>query len=448
MQLRAFLRTVSVLLLSFIVVSRVMAGAQVAVAHDGNVVTRWHEIAMRLMVDPGPILDGRAFSIYQAAIHDAVNGIERHYKGYAVNLSMPNASIDAAIAAAAHDVLIALSPSQREKIEAEYSSALAKVSDGPAKNDGIFLGQQCARGNLERRADDNIPVGPWPPSTGPITEPVYVPSGEPGTYDFTPPFDRPPLGPIALFPGWGRLRPFGIHLARHRSKGPLDLSSRRYAFDVNYSNTFGSLNSTTRTADQTQTAFFWFEEFSIWNQIANTVLRQKHADVWQSARVLVLVNFAIANGTIASFRDKYQYRSWRPYTAIHRADEDRNPLTESDESWLPLLWTSPESIPPQFFIPPIPEYPSTGATVSAAAAEVLTRTLGEREVFVATSPFLPGVTRHYESFYEAARENAMSRVYGGIHFLHAIHDGHLLGKGIGRDVSKLLPRVGHHQGGE
>jgi hypothetical protein len=401
MQSRTSLRALSLFVLSFIVLSRTTASAKEPIARNGNVVTRWHEIAMRLMVDPGPILDGRAFSIYQAAIHDAVNNVERRYKPYTVDLSMPSASIDAAVATTAHDVLIALSPSQREKIEAEYVSELAKVPDGPAKNDGISLGRQCAQGNLERRADDNIPVGPWPPTTGPITEPVYVPTGKPGDYDFTPPFDRPPLGPIALFPGWGRLKPFGVNLARHRSEGPHQLSSRRYAFDLNYSKNFGSLKSTTRTADQTQTAFFWFEEFATWNQIANTVLRQKHADIWQSARVLALVNFAMADSGIASFHDKYRFRSWRPHTAIRRADEDRNPSTEPDENWLPLLWTSLEIIPPRFFIPPIPEYPSTGATVSAAAAEVLTRNLGDHEAFVATSPFLPGVTRRYESFSEA-----------------------------------------------
>ena len=80
--------------------------------------------------------------------------------------------------------------------------------------------EQAARANLERRSADGIVPGPWPPSEGPITEPVYVPTGKPGDYDFTPPFDAPPLGPIALFPGLGRLEPFVIDLARHRLAGP------------------------------------------------------------------------------------------------------------------------------------------------------------------------------------------------------------------------------------
>lgn len=405
----------------------------------GNVVTHWHEIAMRLMVDPGPILDSRAFSIYQAAIHDAVNGVERRYEPYTADVSSPGASVEAAVGTAAHDVLVALSPSQRDKIEKEYASALAEVPDGQAKNDGVALGRQCARANLDRRGDDKIPIGPWPPTEGPITEPLYVPTGAAGDYDFTPPFDRPPLGPIALFPGLGRLKPFGIDLTRHRPKGPDRLSSRRYASDLKHLKVFGSLTSTRRSPDQSQTAFFWFEEFAPWNQIANSVLRRKHADIWQSARVLALVNFSLVDSFIACFKAKYHFRFWRPYTAIRRADEDHNRLTEPDPNWLPLLWTSPEIVPPRFFIPPIPEYPSAGAMTSAAAAEVLIRNFGDHEQFSATSPFLPGVTRHYVSFTQAAKENGMSRVYGGLHFLRAVKDGYIHGKNIGREISEMLP---------
>ncbi len=443
MELRPSLRTFALSVLALTLLNRASALADHPEKTSGNVVTRWHEIAIRLMGDLSPVIDPRTFPILQTAIHDAVNGIERRYKPYTLDIASPGASVDAAVATAAHDVLLTLSPSQREKIEAEYASALGDVPDGQAKNDGVALGRQCAQANLERRADDNIRFGTWPPEEGPITEPVYVPTGEPGDYDFTPPFDRPPLGPIALFPGLGRLKPFGVNLARHRTRGPDRLSGRRYAFDLNYLKSFGSLNSTTRTTDQTQTAFFWFEPEAILNQIANTVLRKSHADIWESARVLALVNFAMTDAGIACFRDKYQFRFWRPYTAIRRADEDGNPLTEPDENWLPLLWTPPDVIPPTFFIPPIPEYPSAAATVSSAAAEVLIRNFGDHETFSATSPFLPGVTRHYKSFRQAAKEVAMSRVYGGIHFLHAVRDGHQLGKGIGRDVSELLPRVDH-----
>ena len=152
---------------------------------------------------------------------------------------------------------------------------------------------------------------------------------------------------------------------------------------------------------------------------------------------MALVNFALADGYIAGFAGKYQYRNWRPYTAIRRADEDGNPATTADKTWLPL-----ES--PTFFIPPVPDYPSTHSVLGAAAAEVLGEVFGDRISFVATSTSLPGVTRQFKSFSEAASENGMSRVYGGIHFLHAVQDGLQQGKGIGHSVSQLLPSVVAH----
>jgi hypothetical protein len=408
---------------------------------DGNAVTHWNRVATEILpVEVGPIIDSRAMSILHAAIHDAVNGIDRRYEPYTADLSFPGASLDAAVASAAHDVMIALAPGQRQRIAQEYAAALAAVRDGRAKDEGVMLGQLAARANLERRTSDGIVPGPWPPQEGPITEPVYVPTGKPGDYDFTPPFDAPPLGPIALFPGLGRLTPFVIDLERHRFKGPDPLGSARYARDVKFVKAFGSLNSSTRTPDKTATAFFWFEPFGTWNDIARTAIERRQLNPWQAARLLALMNFALTDAGIACFDAKYRFRFWRPYTAIRRAAEDGNDDTEPDPDWLPLLWTPPGK-PLTFLIPPIPDYPSAAAITSAAAAEVLTFHIGEHVHFEATSPTLPGATRRFKSFRQAAHEAAMSRVYGGIHFLHAVEDGFDRGKGIGREVSRMLPRV-------
>jgi hypothetical protein len=222
-----------------------------------NAVIHWNRIATEIFpIEPGPIIDSRAFAILHAAVHDAVNGIERRYEPYTIDLSFPGASVDAAVARAAHDALVELAPSHRERIGREYAAAVGGVPDGPAKDAGLILGEQTARANLDRRAGDGIVPGPWPPQTGPITEPVYVPTGTPGDYDFTPPFDAPPLGPVALFPGWRRPTPFASDLERHRLKGPDRLHSRRYARDVNVVKSVGSLQSVTRTPDQAETAFF------------------------------------------------------------------------------------------------------------------------------------------------------------------------------------------------
>jgi hypothetical protein len=406
----------------------------------GNPVIQWNRFANEIFpVDVGPVLDSRAMTILHAAIHDAVNGIERRYEPYTVALSSPGASLDAAVASAARDVMLAMTPNRQPRIEQEYAAALADVPDGHAKDQGVRLGQQAARANLDRRADDGIVPGPWPPQQGPITEPVYAPTGKPGDYDFTPPFDAPPLGPIALFPGLGRLTPFVIDLSRHRLKGPDPLRSQRYEKDVNFLKAYGRLHDSSRTPDQTSTAFFWFEPFGIWNDIATTVMQREQVNPWRAARILALMNFAVVDAGIACFDAKYHFRFWRPYTAIRRASEDDNDGTEAEPEWLPLLSTPPGE-PPTFFIPPIPDYPSAAAMTSAAAAEVLTTHLGASVSFSVTSDTLPGVTRRFKSFSHAAREAGMSRVFGGIHFVHAVEDGWAAGERVGRDVARTLPR--------
>jgi membrane-associated phospholipid phosphatase len=403
-------------------------------ARAENPVTHWNAIAIAvLFVDPGLVLDSRGYAIMHAAIHDAVNGIARRYKPYTADLVSPGASVDAAVAAAAHDVLVALSPSQLTTIEAAYVAALAAIPDGPAKEAGIALGRDSARANLDRRADDGLDT---------VAEPVYVPSGKPGDYDFTPPFDAPPNGPIALLPGLGRVTPFGIRLKDHRLRGPNRLDGLSYAFDYNLLKSIGRLDSSTRTPEQTEIARFWFEFSPIgWNRIATIAIEQKHLDPWQSARLLALVNFALADGYIAGFEAKYHFRFWRPYTAIRRGDEDGNRLTDGDPTWVPLFFDA------TYFIPPVPDYPSTHTVLGAAAAEVLARLLGDHLRFDMTSTTLPGVTRRFKSFTEAAVENGLSRVYGGIHFLHAVKDGYAQGQGIGRSISRLLPPVHKEVGG-
>jgi membrane-associated phospholipid phosphatase len=410
-----------------ILMSGAAAATQPASARGGNAVTRWNGIAIEtLPVDPGLLVDSRAFAILHAAIHDAVNGVRPRYQAYTTQLSAPGASVDAAVAAAAHDVLVALSPSQAVKVEIAYQAALLAVPEGSAKQAGIKLGQQSAAANLTRRIGDGADTS---------TSPAYVPNGKPGDYDFVPPFAAPPLGPGALFPSWGKVTPFAIELSQHQLPGPQALTSAAYARDVNDLKSIGRHDSRTRTPEQTDIALFWFEFSPMgWNRIANTILVQEKADVWRSARILALVNFALADGYIAGFEAKYHFRFWRPYTAIRKADSDGNDQTRADPSWLPLS-------APAFFTPPVPDYPSTHTVLGAAASEVLIRNFGDRISFDVVSTTLPGITRHYNSITAAAWENGLSRVYGGIHFRHAVRDGFRQGQGIGRSVSRMLPRL-------
>lgn len=394
----------------------------------GNAVTRWNAVAIQVLpVDPGLVMDSRGFAIVHAAIHDAVNGVERRYQPYTIELSSPGASVDAAIATAARDTLVALSASQRTVVEIAYAASLLAIPDGAAKQAGIELGRRSAEANLARRVGDGADTAGGPP---------YVSTGQPGNYDFTPPFDQAPFGPVALFPGWGSVTAFGVEVLNHQLSGPLALTSREYARDFKLLKAIGRQDSSVRTAEQTDVALFWFEFSPMgWNRIANTILRQEQADVWRTARILALVNFALADGYIAGFGEKYRHQFWRPYTAIRNADKDGNPATEADKSWMSLH-------APAFFIPPVPDYPSTHTVLGAAAAEVLIQNFGDRMRFEVVSTTLPGATRAFQSLSDAAHENGLSRVYGGIHFLHAVQEGCRQGKSIGRVVGRLLAPTG------
>jgi hypothetical protein len=386
----------------------------------GNAVTHWNAVATEAFIPSqgtNPVAQSRTFAILHAAIHDALNAIDRRFEEYTPGLpAAPGASVEAAVAAAARDVLLALVPDQAVLVEAAYGRALAIVPEGPAKLAGVATGQAAASANLSRRQGDRFEKA---------TEPVYVPRPGPGEYQFTPPFG------FAALPGLGRVTPFVVDIREHAVDGPQQLSSGKYARDLAYVKALGDSKSAIRTPEQSQIAQFWYEDSPLgWNRIANTVARQRGLDPWSAARTFALVNFAMADGFIAGFEAKYRFRFWRPETAIHEAATDGNRLKDADATWQPFMVT-----------PPVPDYPSTHTVLGWAAAEVLIELFGDKVAFDADSVTLPGVIRHFKGFSAAAEENGLSRLYAGIHFPHAVRDGRRQGRSIGRAVAEALGPV-------
>jgi membrane-associated phospholipid phosphatase len=380
-------------------------------------VAHWNAVAAQAYAPTEgtqPLPQSRTFAIMHAAIHDALNAIDRRFVPYTPGLAAASgASIDVAVATAAREVLVTLIPEQAALVDKAYHHVFVGIPEGPAKAAGIAVGRAAAQATLNRRAKDGVDAA---------TQPVYVPKATAGDYQFTPPFD------LAFLPGWGRLEPFAIALADHRLDGPLPVTSRQYARDLAHVQAIGALASRTRTAEQSTIAKFWYEDSPLgWNRITNTVVRQRGLDSWDAARAFALVNFALADGYIAGFEAKYAFRFWRPVTAIRAAGEDGNPHTNADPAWQPFLTT-----------PPVPDYPSTHTVVGAAAAAVLIALFGDTVGYDTTSLTLPGVTRHYTGFSAAARENGLSRVCAGIHFQRAVTDGLKQGRSIGRAVSGAL----------
>jgi hypothetical protein len=306
-------------------------------------------------------------------------------------------------------------------VEATYSTALSRIPDGAAKTQGIAVGRAAAAAILAARATDR--------STAPLVDQSFPQGTAPGQWRFTP------GRPFAFGPAWGHVTPFGLDHADQFLPGPPPgLTSAQYTNDFIEVKTLGGDGTTTpssRTADQTQSALFWLQSSPLmWNAIARTLAQGRHLDLWETARMLGVLNVALADGYIASFNTKYHYRFWRPVTAIREAGADGNRRTVADPTWTPLVAT-----------PAIPDYESAHAVEGAAAAAVLRRVLGtDRVSFSACSYSLPAgstcadlhpVLRTFVRLSQAAEENGDSRVLVGFHFRTAVRTGLAVGTAIG-----------------
>lgn len=400
----------------------------IAGAAHADAVTDWNVTAIgnAALSGKNPIQQSRVLAMTQAAVHDALNAIDRRYAPYALNQQAdPNSSPEAAVAAAAHDVLVNQFPTRQVALDAAYAASLSTIADGTPKTNGIAIGQQAAATIIAlRSADGSSAFVPYTPGSGP------------GVWQPTPPAFLP-----AIEPGWGSVTPFTLTSgSQFRPDVPalFDLTSKKYANDYNEVKSLGSATSVTRTAEQSQIAMFWYEPSpNGWNRIARIVSAQKNLDLWENGRLFGLLNLAMADGLIAGFDAKYTYNFWRPVTAIRAGDTDGNDKTLADASWSSFLTT-----------PNMPDYPSTHSVLGAAAAEVLTRFFDDDDdiSFTTTSgnPF-PGITRSFTSFDQAAQENADSRVFAGLHFRTTCTDGLKLGVKVGRFAFKhyLKPAKKH-----
>jgi hypothetical protein len=379
--------------------------------------------------------EARMYAMTHLAIHDALNGIDRRSRPYAVDLhTTRRTSPDAAVAAAAHDVLVSVLSSFSfflpadciaggvASVEADYVAALDAIPNGRAKTRGIALGQEAADAILALRASDGYDTPP--------VDPNYQEGTAPGEYRYTP------GTPFAFAPHLGEdLAPFALRDgSQFRPGPPFPLASRRYAADVNEVQRLGGDDVTTpsaRTDEQTEIALFWVESSPLqWNRIARTVSTAEGLDSWENARLFGLLNIALTDGYIGTFETKYHYRFWRPVTAIRLAGIDGNPATIADPAWTPLLQN-----------PPIPDYDSGHATEGGAGAQVLRRFFHtDRMSFSLCSFTLPAgqrcsdatpTLRHFNRFSQAMRENGVSRIYVGFHFRDAVATGIRHGKRIG-----------------
>jgi hypothetical protein len=384
----------------------VLASAAPALADAvTGAVVDWNRITLDAVTAgrPGPIgiVD---IALVQVAVHDAVQAIEKRYEPYHFEVERAWGNRSAAVAAAAHGMLVGMFPAQAATLDPVYHSYLA--DKGLTGDPGVAVGEQAAAAVLPlRRVNPN-----------PLPSP-FVGRNEIGIWRPTPSFlGAPPVpapfSPMAA-PWMGSFDPFTLTSpARFRPEPPPALTSDRYKRDYNEVKALGSFTSTARSVEQTDLAYFYSGNIPAqWNSALRAIATRYVRKTGDQARLLALANLATADSLISSWDSKVHYIFWRPVTAIVEAANDGNPDTAPDASWQPLINT-----------PPYPDYTSGANNVSGA----MTRTLQlffdtDRMTFEVTSlvPEAKRKTRTYRRFSDAADDMVEARILLGIHFRFA-----------------------------
>jgi hypothetical protein len=389
------------------------AGSAYAAPPAGTAsIVAWNGIALRTAVTIAKQFQPQSFvyiSFAQAAVYDAVVNILGGYRPYHLHLAErhPDASVDAAVATAAYAVLVHYFPGQQTALGADYTTALAAITDGAEKTDGIAVGQAAAESIIAFRQGDGLEadIGFTMPAPGP------------GIWQL-------PSPQTPQTPWLSQLRPFMLESPdQFRPDGPPELDSRQYARDYNEVKTMGVLASTVRTAEQTDAARFWTANAPMqYNTAFQAIALNNNLGPMQAARLFAMGDLVGADALIACFDAKYEYLAWRPIFAIAQGDTDGNPWTAGDPTWQPLGAT-----------PNHPEYPSGHACLTEAEAYVFMAFFGTSEInldLTSTVPNLLHPTRHFQTVNDLVTEIVNARVWIGFHFRSSDLAGVRLGQHV------------------
>jgi hypothetical protein len=350
-------------------------------------------------------------SYVQAAVYDAVTKLAGRYEPYHDFAFTPaqNASVQAAVAAAARTTLNNYLPDQQPIVDAEYNTYLAGLTGNVAG--GVALGEAAAQDLIAFRAGDGLKAAtPAYGGIGPIL---------PGQWQLQP-------GQAVQTPWLATMRPFLLEQpSQFRAEPPPALTSRHYAKDLNETEAYGSLNSTVRTPEQTAIAYFWVgNNINQYNGTMQSVVAQHEMDLVDAAHLFAVGEIVTTDAGIACFDSKLFYLAWRPITAIRNADKDGNPDTTADPTWQSLLG-----------VPGHPEYPSQHGCFTAAFSDALASVLHTKHIDVTMGGGQNGstvltTTQHFDTVRDIQSQVVDARVWLGFHFRNSVEQGEQLGNDV------------------
>ena len=382
----------------------------------------------------GPTRSSRAMAIAHIAMFEAVNAIAQKDRSYAgVKPVTGNVSLDYAIAQSMHDALVYLYPSQKERLDAILAIDASRIpGDKAGEEAGQALGKRAAAAIIKLRTNDGSQV-PDPMVGGPFT-----PIGGVGHW-------KPdPISKLKIYLGayWANVKPFTLaSSSQFRAPPPPALTDKEYtkAFhqeeNVGGDPRFGT--PTGRSQEQTFMAKFWSYDGTpalcapprLYNQVARTIaLQQGLSNVPEAARLLALINTAMADAAISAWDAKWYYQFWRPVTAIRSANQGGNTDVTADPDWYPLGGQATNTRGPNF-TPPFPAYVSGHATIGGALFQIMRHYYPDSTKFTFISDEWNGMNTDaisgkvrplkpmtFKTFSEAEYQNAQSRVYLGVHW--------------------------------
>jgi len=386
---------------------------------SADVVQQWNQVLSETLKAnvsyQNPGMASRSLAMTNIAMYDAMQGIQPTHTPFYTHGSAPaNASLEAAVVQAGYRVLSSIYPDQQSLLDTHRNAIFASLPD-PAMSisAGVGFGDAVGDKVIQERMND-----------GYMNMVPYMPTNVVGHWQ------PDPLNPaqMAWGPEWGELKPFAVSDMNAMMPPAMPaLTSQEYSDAFNEVKSLGELNSTTRTADQTEAGLFWAYDrvgigtpMRLYIDVLDTISTQEGNSLSDNALLYAMASTSVADAGIVAWDAKFQYDFWRPISGIRQADQDGNPDTIIDPDWIPL--GAPGGIHPDGsliddFTPPFPTYISGHASFGGALFGAIEEFYGTNDIaFPLESEELPGVTRHFDSLSDAMAENGRSRVYLGIHW--------------------------------